>query len=49
MDAGYVDGEHMVNSKKQYDIELVGPVALNGTWQAKAANGHHEKIFSILK
>lgn len=31
MDAGYVDGENLVNSKKQYEIELVGPVAVNGT------------------
>jgi transposase len=47
MDAGYVDGEHMVNSKKQYDIELFGPVALNGTWQAKAANGFDISQFEI--
>lgn len=47
MDAGYVDGEHLVNSKKQYEIELVGPVAVNGTWQAKAGNGFDISQFQI--
>lgn len=47
MDAGYIDGEHIVNSKKQYEIELVGPVAVNGTWQAKAGNGFDSSQFHI--
>jgi transposase len=47
MDAGYVDGEHLVNSKKQYEIELVGPVAVNGTWQAKAGNGFDISQFQV--
>ncbi len=47
MDAGYVGGEHLVNSKKRYEIELVGPVAVNGTWQAKAGNGFDSRQFQI--
>ncbi len=47
MDAGYVDGEHIVNSMRPYEIELVGPVALNGTWQAKEAKGFDISQFKI--
>jgi len=32
MDAGYIDGEHLVTSEKRYGVELIGPVALNPSW-----------------
>lgn len=33
MDAGYVSSEHIVNSQKHYDVNLIGPVRGNPSWQ----------------
>ncbi len=37
LDAGYVDAELLVSSRREYGIEVVGPVRTNASWQAKAA------------
>lgn len=34
MDTGYVTSEHIVNSEKNYDVNLVGPVRGNPSWQS---------------
>lgn len=47
MDTGYVDGEHIVTSQKQYGVELIGPVAINGSWQAKESQGFDISQFVI--
>ena len=47
MDTGYVDGEHLVISKKQYGVELIGPVPINGNWQAKESRGFDISQFTI--
>jgi transposase len=47
MDTGYVDGEHLVTSQKQYGVELFGPVVVNGNWQAKEAQGFDNSQFTI--
>jgi transposase len=47
MDTGYVDGEHLVTSEKQYGVELIGPVAVNGSWQAKESQGFDISQFQI--
>jgi len=47
MDAGYVDGEHLVTSKKRYGVELIGPVASSGSWQARDAEAYDSSQFSI--
>src|SRR2546429_807024 len=47
MDTGYVDGKHIVTSQKQYGVELIGPVVINGNWQAKEANGFDSSQFTI--
>lgn len=46
-DTGYVDGEHLVVSEKIYGIELIGPVAQNGKWQAKDPQAYDNSKFSI--
>jgi transposase len=46
-DAGYVDGEHLVTSEKRYGIELIGPVAQSGSWQAKDPQAYDSSKFSI--
>src|SRR2546429_6089709 len=47
MDTGYVDGEHLVMSKKEDGVEVIGPVAMNGSWQAKDAQGFDNTHFLI--
>ena len=47
MDTGYVDGEHLVTSQKEYGVEVIGPVAINGSWQAKEAKGFDNTHFLI--
>src|SRR5439155_2200504 len=36
-----------VTSQKQYGVELIGPVVINGNWQAKEANGFDSSQFTI--
>ena len=47
MDTGYVDGEHLVTSEKRYGVDLIGPVAQNGSWQARDANAYDNSQFLI--
>ena len=47
MDTGYVDGEHIVTSQKTYEVNLMGPVAVDGSWQSKAAEGFDNTHFLI--
>jgi sulfur relay (sulfurtransferase) DsrC/TusE family protein len=35
LDAGYVDAETILQSREQYEIEVIGPVSQNNQWQAK--------------
>jgi hypothetical protein len=35
VDAGYVDGTLLVESKQQHDIELIGPVRDNVSWRSQ--------------
>ena len=47
LDGGYLSAEHLVNSKAEYDMDIVGPVRQNHSWQAKAANGFDASLFQI--
>jgi transposase len=46
-DMGYVTAEHLVNSQTQYEIELVGPVAADPSWQAQSQTGFGIADFTI--
>lgn len=35
VDAGYVDSNSMVRSRDDYDVELIGPMKSNVSWQAR--------------
>jgi transposase len=35
VDAGYIDGELLVQSQERYGVELLGPPRHNSTWQAR--------------
>ena len=47
MVTSYVDGEHLATSEKRYGVELIGPVALNPSWQAKDPQAYDNRKFLI--
>lgn len=47
VDGGYVDADAIVTSQKKHDVELFGPVPLENSWQAKAAQGFDLSHFAI--
>ena len=47
LDAGYVTAAHMISSQADYGIDLVGPIALDNSWQAQAATGFGTADFRI--
>jgi len=47
VDAGYVDGALLVKSKQKYDLELIGPVRENVSWQSKLPDGYDLSKFKI--
>jgi transposase len=47
MDGGYVDVETLVTSQAQYEVEVVGPVMADTSWQAQAETGFAVGDFTI--
>jgi transposase len=47
VDAGYTDAEGLVSSQRDYGITLLGPVAADPSWQAKAGEGFDKGSFLI--
>ena len=47
VDAGYVDGTLLVESKQKYDVELIGPVRDNVSWQSKNPEAYDLSRFKI--
>lgn len=47
LDAGYTDAQLLVDSRQQYGIELIGPVQVDTSWQARAGQGFDVASFSI--
>jgi len=47
VDAGYTNAEGLVSSQQDYGITLLGPVAADPSWQAKAAEGFEKASFLI--
>jgi transposase len=39
VDAGYVSADHLISSRTEHGIELLGPLANEPSWQATAGNG----------
>jgi transposase len=39
VDAGYVSADHLITSRTEHGIDLLGPVANDPSWQAAAGNG----------
>lgn len=47
VDAGYVRGRNLVHSRDQHGIDLIGPIADDHQWQAKAGSGFDVARFQI--
>jgi len=47
MDAGYVAAHTLVESQKDYGVEVIGPISKNTTWQAKEEGGFTPETFQI--
>ena len=47
VDAGYVDGALLVESKREHEIELIGPVRDNVSWQSKDPEAYDLSKFKI--
>ncbi|HEU5380799.1 MAG TPA: hypothetical protein VFV38_35705 [Ktedonobacteraceae bacterium] len=47
VDAGYTDVEGLVSSQRDYGITLLGPVAVDASWQARAGEGFDKASFLI--
>ena len=47
VDSGYVDGALLVQSKQKHDLELIGPVRENVSWQSKISGGYDLSKFKI--
>ncbi len=47
VDGGYVDGEHLVTSRQEHGIDLVGPAPVDNCWQARAGRGFDAASFTL--
>lgn len=47
LDSGYLDAKSIVESQNDYHIDLIGPVSVNVTWQAKANQGFDQSHFTL--
>jgi transposase len=47
VDAGYPDADHLVDSRSKYQIDVVGPVQGDSSWQARAGQGFDLSCFKI--
>ena len=49
VDTGYVDAEVLAESQSRYQVDLVGPVPPDVSWQTKEATGFdHRQFMSLL-
>jgi len=47
VDAGYVSVDHLLESEREQNINLIGPVGGGGSWQAKADKGFDVSFFVV--
>ena len=47
VDTAYVDAQHLLTSQSEFDIELLGPVPPDSSWQKKAQEGFELSSFMI--
>ena len=47
VDKGYTDSHMLVDSEEQYSVRIIGPVADDPSWQARAAEGFDKSQFVV--
>ena len=47
VDAGYVSGENLVSSRKDYQVDLLGPIRSDNSWQAREIGAFDITRFQI--
>jgi transposase len=47
LDRGDIDTTILIDSQKQHDVEVVGPIRVDTTWQAQAGKGFDVTCFTI--
>jgi transposase len=47
VDKGYTDADMLVESKRKYGVEIIGPVADDPSWQARSAEGFDKSHFQV--
>lgn len=47
VDEGYTEAEYLVSSQHKHHVELLGPVAINPSWQAQEGKGYDVASFQI--
>jgi len=47
VDGAYVSVDHLLDSRREHNIELIGPVKVDGSWQAKADRGFDVSCFAV--
>ena len=47
VDAGYMSNEVFLESKEKQQLELIGPLRLDVSWQKVSANGYNREDFKI--
>jgi len=47
VDSGYMSAEHIVVSQREYNVQLLGPVLPDPSWQAKTAGAFGTAAFTI--
>ena len=47
LDAGYVDAGNLATAQQDHAVALIGPVALDTSWQAKTRQGFDIPCFTI--
>jgi transposase len=47
VDGGYIEASNLVESRRDYDIDLIGPAQSNGRWQQVQGNGFDISNFQI--
>jgi transposase len=47
VDGGYIEASNLVESRREYDIDLIGPAQSNGRWQQVQGNGFDISNFQV--
>jgi transposase len=47
VDTAYTSADQLLDSRRNYDIDLIGPVAGGGSWQGKADKGYDVHCFAV--